>query len=914
MTTWYQEDIDTTLDKLQTSAETGLSSAEAARRLERYGPNELVEKGAKSWAAILFDQFKDLMVIILIVAAIVSGFLGEWEEVIIILAIVVLNAIIGFSQEYRAEQAIAALKKLAVPEVTVRRDNRLQQISAVELVPGDILKLETGAVVPADGRLVDSANMRVQEAALTGESEPVAKDAHEVIVPSGTGEVPVGDRRNMVFMGTAVTYGRGTAVVTETGMDTELGNIADLLQSVGMEQTPLQRRLDNLGRVLAVAALVIVALVVGLGLLRGEELADLFLVGVSLAVAAVPEGLPAVVAITLALGSQRMLKRNALIRRLPAVETLGSVTVICSDKTGTLTENQMTVTLLDVAGHTETIEMLLEDDDDILAAEMQPQLPPEERSLSLLVKAGALCNDAVLQTEPNGDFKIIGDPTEGALVMAAQKLGMTKEDLESQLPRVGEVPFTSERKRMTTVHEVKSSSGQSAWAGAPYVVFCKGAVDGLLDICTTVWVNDEMVPLDDEYRQRISDANAKSAMSGQRVLGVAFKTIDELPKVSSGPEEEAALESDLCFVGLISMIDPPRPEARAAVARAREAGIRPIMITGDHPLTAEHIARELTIADDDDKPVTGSQLSTMSSDDLHGIVDDVQVYARVSPEHKLTIVEALQDEGEIVAMTGDGVNDAPALKRADIGVAMGITGTDVSKEAADMVLVDDNFATIVAAIEEGRNIYDNIRKFVTYTLSSNMGELLVMFVGPFLGLPLPLIAVQILWINLVTDGLPGLALAVEPGEKGIMKRPPHPPQESVLARGVGPRIIWIGSFLGILSLLVGYLYYQQNPDGPWQTMIFTVLVLGQMGNAMGLRSDKNSTFSIGLFSNRLMILAIGVTFLLQLGLIYTSLGNRFFSTVPLSAQDMLIGIAAFFVVFLAVEVEKWLRRRGYLFY
>lgn len=907
MSNWYRMSADAVIAELDTNPETGLSSAEAARRLEQYGPNELVEKGAKSPWAILLDQFKDTMVIVLIIAALVSALLGEVEEVIIILAIVVLNAVIGFSQEYRAEQAIAALKKLAVPEVTVVRDGLLANISAVELVPGDILKLETGDLIAADGRLIESASLRVEEAALTGESAPVGKSVAAVATDSDT-DVPLGDRKDMVYMGTAVTYGRGTVAITETGMQTELGNIAEMIQKVGGEQTPLQRRLDHLGKVLGWVALAIVVLVVVLGLLRGEQLSDLFLVGVSLAVAVVPEGLPAVVAITLALGAQRMLKRNALIRRLPAVETLGSVTVICSDKTGTLTQNRMTVTLLDVAGKTQEIETLLNSKGYLLGAEAEPEAPPTERTLSLLVKAAALCNDAVIQIEPEGGKRIIGDPTEGALIAAADDLGLSKKELEDAWPRVGEVPFTSERKRMTTIHELDDDPlDRGPWGDAPYVAFCKGAVDGLMEICDTVWTGEEIVPLSPELEERILAANERSAMDGQRVLGVAFRPLEEVP----AEEDELAVEQHMTFVGLVSMMDPPRPEVRAAVQRARQAGIQPMMITGDHPLTAHTIAKDLTMSDDQ-TPITGHELSAMTPAELREAVEDVAVYARVSPEHKLSIVEALQEQGHIVAMTGDGVNDAPALKRADIGVAMGITGTDVSKEAADMVLLDDNFATIVSAIEEGRNIYDNIRKFVTYTLSSNTGELIVMLVGPFLGLPLPLLAVQILWINLVTDGLPGLALAVEPPEKGIMSRPPHPPSESILARGVASHIVWVGILMGLVSLLVGYIYYQRDPLGPWQTMIFTTLTLAQMGNALALRSEEESVFSQGLFSNRLMVLAVSITFLLQLALIYTPIGQRFFSTEALALPDLAFSLAASTVVFFAIEIEKFLRRRGVL--
>ncbi|MCA9916980.1 MAG: cation-translocating P-type ATPase [Anaerolineales bacterium] len=902
--TWFQQDVDTTLQELNSDAKSGLSAAEAKNRLNEYGLNELIEKGTKNPWLILLDQLKDAMVIILIVAAVVSGFLGDINDVIVILAIVILNAAIGFSQEYRAEQAIAALKKLAVPTVKVRRDGQLVEISARELVPGDVVILEAGNLVPADGRLVESVNLKVEEAALTGESEPVSK----VIDPIEKKELPIGDRKNMVFMGTVITYGRGTAVITETGMKTELGNIAELIQGVEQEQTPLQRRLDDLGKKLAWVALAIVAVVVVTGFLfrdQSMELIDtlelLFLTGISMAVAAVPEGLPAVVTITLALGSQRMLKRNALIRKLPAVETLGSVTVICSDKTGTLTENKMTVTVLDVTDHTETIETLRDAKGAVINAELKANLDPRLRAQSLLLKAGALCNDAILQTE-DGVERAIGDPTEGALVVAAAAVGYRKEELDERWPRVAEIPFTSERKRMTTIHEVhvEEDDTDAPWDASKYVAFSKGAVDSLLEIADRIWTGkqNEFEPLDEAWRERILEGNARMANEGQRVLALAFRPLDNVDE----PRENNAI-----LIGLVGMIDPPRPEVKTAVATAKEAGIRPIMITGDHPLTAQNIAKDLNITQTD-KNLTGYELAKMEVAALEDHVDEISVYARVSPEHKLNIVEALQDKGHIVAMTGDGVNDAPALKRADIGVAMGITGTDVSKEAADMVLLDDNFATIVAAVEEGRKIFDNIRKFVKYTLSSNTGELFVMLIGPFLGMPLPLVPLQILWINLVTDGLPGLALAVEDGERGIMKRSPFHPKESIFSRGLGTQILWIGFLMGLVSLGIGYIYWLRDPEGPWQTMVFTTLTLAQMGNALATRSNIDSIFKIGFFSNRLMLLAVTITFVLQMALIYVPFLQGFFETEALSFVDLMIALATSSVVFIAVEISKQFRK------
>ena len=908
MSDWHQQTTEDVIAAQETDPEEGLSSAEAQRRLNEVGPNELEERGIKSPWRILWEQFTEVMVVILIIAAIISLALGEMTDAIAIMAIVVLNAALGYSQEYRAEQAIAALKKMAVPTVRVRRDGQVKEVSAREVVPGDIMFLEAGNKVSADGRLLESANLRVQEAALTGESEAVEKRAEMI----GGEDLPLGDRKNMAYMGTLVTYGRGIVVVTETGMRTELGKIADMIQEVEREPTPLQKRLADLGRTLAYAAMGIIALVIVLGLLRGESLRELILTGIAMAVAAVPEGLPAVVTITLALGSQRMLKRRALIRKLPAVETLGSVTTICSDKTGTLTENRMTVTVLDVAGGKREVDALLERGVPVWRsdADAAPDLDPPERSLALLVKVMALANDAVLQPaedEEGREWRAVGDPTEGALVVAAAELGMEKEDLEERWPRVAEVPFTSERKRMTTIHKTNVSPGETTapWREAPYVAFCKGAVDALLEICDRVWVGDKAVSLDQEMMERITRANEEMAQNGQRVLGGAFRALDALPD----EEDVENIERDLTFVGVIGMLDPPRPEVHEAVAKCRTAGIRPVMITGDHPLTAQHIARELKIAKNGSPALTGPDLAKISQEDLQTKVEEVPVYARVSPEHKLNIVTALQTKGQIVAMTGDGVNDAPALKKADIGVAMGITGTDVSKEAADMVLLDDNFATIVSAVEEGRVIFDNIRKFIKYTLSSNTGELWVMLVAPFLGMPLPLLPLQILWINLVTDGLPGLALAVEPAERGVMERKPFRPDESIFSRGLGWQIIWVGILMGFVSLLMGFWYWKEDPEGHWNTMVFTTLTLAQMGNALGLRTNRDSLFQVGLLSNKAMLGAVSLTFVLQLAVIYVPFMQEIFNTSALSPGELVISLLASSSIFIAVELDKWRRRR-----
>ena len=905
----YQQTAEAVLARLGSDLRRGLSAEEARVRLERYGPNELEERSGRGPWAILWEQFTSTMIVILIVAAVVSALLGDYEDSIAIAVIVVLNAALGFGQEYRAERAMDALKRLSAPTVKVRRDGHVREVSARELVPGDVVLLEAGNLVPADGRLLEGTNLRVQESALTGESEPVEKDP----VALEEEDPPLGERTNMVYSSTVVTKGRGLYVVTGTGMATELGKIAAMIQTAGREQTPLQRRLDQVGKVLALAALVIVGVVFALGLLRGEDLELMFLTAVSLAVAAVPEGLPAVVTIALALGAQRMLRRRALIRKLPAVETLGSVTVICSDKTGTLTENRMTATVLDIADRTVELGR-----GSHAASEPGPDgglLPAvgDDPALALLLGGAALCNDALLDEgdEKNG-LRALGDPTEGALVLAAAREGLKKPELEAALPRVEEVPFDSVRKRMTTVHEVlpDSDAGIPDTLGsvlnegsesAPYVAFTKGAVDSLLEISNEVWSNGQTEPLNGGWPERISAANERLAENGVRVLGVGFR---HLRSFDGGTDE---LERELTFLGMVGMIDPARPEAREAVETCKRAGIRPVMITGDHPLTAQHIATELGIAKGG-RILTGRELDRLSVEELEGLLAEVPVFARVSPENKLDIVEALQDKGHIVAMTGDGVNDAPALRKADIGVAMGVTGTDVSKEAADMVLTDDNFATIVAAVEQGRVIYDNIRKFIKYLLTSNSAEILVMLVAPFLGLGLPLLPLQILWINLVTDGPPALALSAEPAERGTMRRPPHPPDETVFARGLGRHVLWVGMLMALVSLGVG-VWYQQTAPELWQTMVFTTLTLSQMSHVMAIRSGDESLFRVGLLSNKPLLGAVILTFVLQLLAIYVPVFQGFLETEALPIADFAIAVALSTLIFWGVEVEKWLARR-----
>jgi P-type Ca2+ transporter type 2C len=825
---WHTLETKPALDELASSQSAGLTSQQVGERAAQYGANELIERGGRTPLQILWEQVTATMVLILIGAAVVAGFLGDTKNTIAILAIVVLYVFLGFLQEYRAEQAIAALKKMSVPNVRVIRNGKLQELSARDLLPGDILQLETGNVIPADLRLLEAVNLRIQEAALTGESEPIGK--HTAALSNE--ELPLGDRRNMAYMGTTITQGRGLGVVVATGMRTELGKIAELIQQVKQEQTPLQRRLDGLGKTLAIIGVVIAAFIFGLGIWQGNEVRDMLLTAVSVAVAIVPEGLPAVVTITLALGAQRMLGREALIRKLPAVETLGSVTVICSDKTGTLTENRMTVVMLDVAEH--AIDLTEQVDRDGTLRATRGLGAPTQSSLSLAAIGGALCNDAELIDIGDERFRTLGDPTEGALVVSAAKMGYWKSTLDTSFPRAAELPFDSERKRMTTVHHLGQYdptmlSGLEI-GNKRYIAFTKGGVDGLLDITSHVWVEGRSEKLDAGWRSRIEAANERLAKKGMRVLGVGFRLLNTIPEII-----ETDLEQNITLVGLFGMIDPPRSEVRDAVATCRAAGIRPVMITGDHPLTAIEIARQLGITENG-RALAGVEIEKLSFDELKNVVNEVSVFARVAPEHKLKIVQALQEQGHIVAMTGDGVNDAPALRKADIGVAMGITGTDVSKEASDMVLLNDNFATIVAAVQEGRTIYDNIRKFVRFSVAGNIGKVLVMLLSPFLGSPLPLLPLQLLWLNLMTDGLLGLGMGVENPETDTMKRKPYSPTEGVFSRGAGAQTIWVGVLIGTLALALGaWYFFADNPA--WQTMIFTSLAFMQVFQALASRSE-----------------------------------------------------------------------------
>lgn len=884
---WHQKDISKVFEELNSSQQ-GLSLEEARKRLSEYGPNSLVEKKKKTPLAMFFDQFKDFMILVLIAAAIISGAIGEMTDTIAIVIIVILNAVIGFVQEYRAEKAMAALRKMAAPDAVAVRSGKIVNIPASELVPGDVVILEAGKVIPADMRLFEVALLRVEEAALTGESVPVEKDTNTL----HDEYLPLGDRKNMVFKGTFCTYGRGKAIVTNTGMETEIGKIASLLQEEEEVKTPLQKRLQKFGQKLATAVLVICAIVFIIGLTRGEDPLLMLLTAISLAVAAIPEALPAVVTISLALGAKKMVKQNALIRKLPAVETLGSVTYICSDKTGTLTLNKMKVEKIWLNNKLIEAKEL-----NNLKAEVENlDRSSKLSSFQAFFTALALNNDAQADMEGN----IIGDPTEIALLNIASENGFDKGKLEKQFLRVAEVPFDSERKRMTTFHKYQEGNGDFK-----FISFTKGAVEGLVEKADNILTSSGYMPLDEE---EILNASERMAQEGLRVLGVAVKYWKVLPEDLS-PDN---VETGLTFLGFTGMMDPPREEVKEAVELCKTAGIKPVMVTGDHPITARVIAKRLGILENESKAVvTGRILDKLPLEEFEDKVEKIKVYARVAPEQKLKIIKALQKKGQFVAMTGDGVNDAPALKRADIGVAMGITGTDVSKEAAHMILLDDNFATIVKAVKEGRRIFDNIKKFIRYTMTSNSGEIWTIFLAPFLGLPIPLLPIHILWINLVTDGLPGLALAAEPAEKGIMKRPPRHPQESIFSNGLGLQIIWVGLLMGFVSIFT-QAFSIRTGHAHWQTMVFTVLCLSQMGNVLALRSEKESLFKLGLLSNKPLAGAFFLTFVLQLATIYVPFLNPVFKTEPLSFNELVLTFVLSSVVFFAVEIEKFIKRRSML--
>ncbi len=866
---WHRLDSQAAAARLDSDLDTGLTGEAAAARLEQLGPNVLHEAGRRHPLAMLASQFTDFMILVLVAAAVIAGFVGEPQDAIAIVVIVFLNGIIGFVQEYRAERAMAALKQMASPQARVIRDGRAGLVDATALVPGDLVELEAGNILPADLRLTELAALKVDESALTGESQPVDKQ----LAVMQEADLPLGDRLNLAYKGTIVTCGRARGLVVATGMRTELGKIAALLSGEA-GKTPLQKRLARFGQTLAAGVLAICAIIFVAGWLRGEPPLVMLLTAISLAVAAIPEALPAVVTISLALGAARMVKQNALIRRLSAVETLGSVTYICSDKTGTLTQNRMRLDCVRAAGETRPA---------LSGAEASPW-----RELGL---AMVLCNDAVA----DADGKLAGDPTETALLEAARSTGLDRETLRGTLPRLAEIPFDSGRARMSTLHR----------AGDGVLMLVKGAPEGVLSLCADQLAGGNTIAVD---QGALRDEAGQLAAQGLRVLAFALKRLPQVPDALDAAE----LESGLTFIGLAGLIDPPRPEAAESVAACKAAGIVPVMITGDHPATARAIASRLGIIEDGGKVLTGGELARLSLEDFEREVESVRVYARINPEQKIRIVRALQDKGEFVAMTGDGVNDAPALKMADIGVAMGKGGTDVAREAAHMTLLDDNFATIVHAVREGRRIFDNIRKFVKYTMTSNSGEIWTLFLAPFLGLPIPLLPIHILWINLVTDGLPGLALANERAERNVMRRPPRPPKESLFAHGMWQHILWVGLLMGGVSLLT-QAWAIHVGSAHWQSMVFTVLTLSQLGHVLAIRSERESLFSQGVWSNRALIAALLFTFALQMAVLYVPWLNPVFKTAPLSLGELAACLALSSVVFAGVEIEKALVRRGWLY-
>ncbi|AKB23987.1 Cation-transporting ATPase, E1-E2 family [Methanosarcina sp. MTP4] len=925
------------------SSEAGLSFEEAEKRLLEFGNNELEEEEQISVMKLFLVQFKSILILILIAAALVSAVLGELVDAVVIMFTVFLAGVLGFFQEYRAEKAIELLKSLTAPEALVIRDGHDQKIPSRTLVPGDLILLQAGDRIPADARLVEAFNLRVDEAALTGESLPVLKNTGALPL-----ETPEVDRTNMVYTGTAVTYGRGKALVTATGMSTAFGSLAKLLGTIERSRTPLQESLDRFGRWIGAATLVVVSFVAVLGILSGFPLFDMFLWGVALAVAAIPEALPAVVAVGLGLGVRRMVKRNALVRKLPSVETLGATNVICSDKTGTLTQNKMTVERVYVNGQKLKVTGSgYEPSGEFFGGGGSAPVSGDEPHLRRLLLAGALCNDADL-VKNEGSWEIKGDPTEAALVVAAAKVGLRKGELEKKYPRVEEIPFSSESKRMTTLNStpnsvsnftsdsvsrstpyltsnsvsnsvststsipnsneatsISSDSSSGAGESGRLVAYSKGAPEVILDSCTKTFFEGVERPLTPELRQEILDIVGDMGDQALRVIAVAYRGLEE-----EIPLEE--VESEMVFVGLMGMRDPPREEAKAAIRTCASAGIKTVMITGDHKVTASAVARELGIFSEGDLALTGTELDRIEDNEFEDMVEQVLVYARVYPTHKLRVVEAFKKKGYVVAMTGDGVNDAPALKAADMGIAMGITGTDVSKEAASMILTDDNFASIVSAVEEGRNIFKNIKNFITYGLTTHLGEVLIVLAAVLGWQILPLIAVQILWINLITDGLPPMALSVEPPDRGLMRQKPRNVEEGLITRREITAGVGIGVLIAVQALLVLIWALESGFSlEKLQTLIFTLLVLSEMFNAFNWRSDRYSVFALGLFTNKPLIYAIGITLILQLLVIYTPVLQTAFRTVPLSLAEWGVILPLASTTLISMELMKFLRSRRY---
>lgn len=874
---WHEMRSDEVMDTIHSDRDVGLTNKEVQKRTQKFGLNELKEADRPSAIIIFLNQFKDFMVLVLLAATLISGLLGEYIDAIAIIAIVIVNGVLGFFQERRAERSLEALKELSAPQVTVLRDGKWEKILSKELVPGDIVKFTSGDRIGADMRLIDTKSLEVEESALTGESLPVQKSTQ----PIAGENVGLGDLTNMVFMGTLVTRGSGIGVVIGTGMNTAMGQIADLLQNAETMETPLQRRLEQLGKILIVVALFLTLLVVSIGVLQGHDLYNMFLAGVSLAVAAIPEGLPAIVTVALSLGVQRMIKQNSIVRKLPAVETLGCASVICSDKTGTMTQNKMTVTHVWSGDQVWNISGTGYHPHGEFLRDGEPVDATKTKTLQQILTFGSICNTATIK-ENDGQYQLDGDPTEGALLVAAMKAGLRKETLLKNFEVIEEFPFDSSRKMMSVI--VRDKSGNQ-------FVVTKGAPDVLAGVSKYILWNERQENFNSKYDTKVKQAIESLASQALRTIAVAFKPLKSNEKINTSFEAER----DLVFIGLQGMIDPPRPEVKQAVKECRDAGIKTVMITGDHIITAKAIAQQLDILPQNGKVLEGKDLSNLSVEELEEIVDDVYVFARVSPEHKLKIVKALQSRGHIVAMTGDGVNDAPAIKAADIGISMGVTGTDVAKEASSLILVDDNFATIKSAIKEGRNIYENIRKFIRYLLASNVGEILVMLFAMLLALPLPLVPIQILWVNLVTDGLPAMALGLDKPEGDLMNRKPRHPKEGVFARGLGWKVISRGFLIGIVTLAAFMIVYYRNPDdlAYAQTIAFATLVMAQLIHVFDCRSEK-SIFERNPFGNMYLIGAVISSILLMLVVIYYPPLQPIFHTLPILARDwlLILGLSA----------------------
>lgn len=893
----YKVNIESLVEKFSSNVDTGLSKVEVDKRLEKYGLNELEEKDKNSIWKKVTAQFKDFLVLILIGASIVSMLVGEITDSIVIIAIVLINASLGIIQEGRAEKSLEALKKMASPNAKAIRDGVKDIVPANTLVPGDIVLIEAGDIVPADLRLLENFNLKIEEASLTGESVPVEKDSEAILKE----DVSLGDRKNMAYTSTIVTYGRGKGIVVGTSEDTEMGKIAKMLQNVEDETTPLQKKLDQLGKYLGLGCLVICGLVFSIGIFQGRKLLDMFMISISLAVAAIPEGLPAIVTIVLALGMNKMVKKHAIVKKLSAVETLGSTTVICSDKTGTLTQNEMTVVkaytrnnLIDITGKGyEPKGDFIQDNENID--------PLENDELKMLLSIATLCNDATLDLSKEEEkYNIIGDPTEGALITLAEKSGLKKSLLNQKYIRTNEIPFDSDRKMMTTFHE--------DFIDGKVVSFTKGAPDIILDKCNSIYLNGIQKPLTDEIKRDISNNNSSFSKGALRVLAFGFNTYDSIPN-NFKPED---IEKNMTFVGLVGMIDPPRSEAIESIKTCKKAGIKTVMITGDYKETAFAIAKDLGMAESIDQVLVGEELNNLSGEELRDKVENIKVYARVSPEHKVRIVEALKSNGEVAAMTGDGVNDAPALKRADIGISMGITGTDVAKNTAEVILTDDNFSSIVSAVEEGRIIYSNIRKFVFFLLSCNVGEILIVFLSILFNLPVPLLPIQLLWLNLITDSFPALALGIEKGESDIMEIPPRDPNESILDKNMISGIA-IQSIAITLATMLAYLwglkhYGTKNLIIP-RTIAFTTLVTSELIRAFSSRSEKHTLLEIGFFTNKTLIYATLISLSLILIILYIPRLQAIFKTYPIGLKGWSIILRFSIIPLIAGELNKLILKK-----